>query len=95
MDCNGQDHLYEASMIDQLQRAAIALTLGLALVAMGHTIDGWEFWCVLAMLLCSNWIQFRQGVEQGVVSTMDMIADLDDAQRTELLDLVRKVREED
>jgi hypothetical protein len=82
-------------MIDQLQRAAIALTLALALVAMGHTIDGWEFWCVLAMLLCSNHLQFRQGVEQGVVSTMDTVADLTDAQRAELLDLVRKVREED
>ena len=82
-------------MIDTLQRIAVSLTLGLVLMSMGLGIDSWEFWSLLAMLLCSNWIQFRQGVEQGVVSTMDMIADLTDAQRTELLDLVRKVREED
>jgi len=82
-------------MIDSLQRAALALTLGLVLITMGLGIDSWEFWSIMAMLLCSNHLQFVQGVEQGVVSTMDMIADLDDAQRTELLDLVRKVREED
>ena len=82
-------------MIDQLQRAAIAVTLGLVLMAMGLGIDSWGFWCVLAMLLCSNHLHYIQGVEQGVVSTMDMVADLTDTQRTELLDLVRKVREED
>ena len=82
-------------MIDSLQRAALALTLGLVLITMGLGIDSWEFWSIMAMLLCSNYLQFVQGVEQGVVTTMDMIADLDDAQRTELLDLVRKVREED
>ena len=82
-------------MIDTLQRLAIALTLGLALVVMGHTLDSWEFWSIIAMLVCSNWLHFIQGVEQGVVSTMDMVADLDDAQRVELMDMVRKVRDED
>ena len=81
-------------MIDTLQRIAVSLTLGLVLVVMGMGIDTWEFWCIVALLMCSNHIHFQQGVEQGVVSTMDMVADMTEAQRTELLAMVRQVREE-
>ena len=82
-------------MNEQLQRAAIAITLGLALVAMGHTIDTWEFWCIFAMMLCSNWLHFRDGVETGVSSAMEMWVDMTDEQRTDMIDLVTKVRQED
>ena len=82
-------------MIDQLQRVAIAVTLGLVLMAMGLGIDTWEFWSIVALLLCSNRLNYIQGVEQGVVSTMDMVADLTDTQRVELMAMVRQVPEED
>ena len=81
--------------LDLIQRVVLALTLGLVLTAIGHTIDSWQFWCVIALLLCSNWIHYQQGVEQGVVTTMDMVADLTDERRAELMDMIRKVREED
>ena len=82
-------------MNEQLQRLAIATTLGLALVAMGHTIDTWEFWCIFAMILCSNWLHFRDGVETGVSTAMEMWVDMTDEQRTDMIDLVTKVRQED
>ena len=82
-------------MNEQLQRLAIATTLGLALVAMGHTIDTWEFWCIFAMILCSNWLHFRDGVETGVSTAMEMWVDMTEQQRKDMIELVQQVRAED
>jgi len=82
-------------MNEQLQRVAIALTLGLALVTMGHSIDSWQFWSVLALLLASNWLHYRDGVETGVSTAMEMWVDMTDAQRQDMIDLVTRVRAED
>lgn len=82
-------------MNETLQRIAIATTLGLALVAMGHSIDSWEFWCVLALLWASNFLSYRDGVETGVSQAVEMWVDMTDEQRREMIDLVIKVRAED
>ena len=82
-------------MNETLQRIAIATTLGLALVAMGHTIDTWEFWAIIAMMLCSNFLHYRDGVETGVGQAVEMWVDMTEAQRQDMIDLVTKVRQED
>ena len=82
-------------MNEQLQRAAIAITLGLALVAMGHYIDTWEFWCIIALLWTSNYIHFQDGVETGVSNAVEMWVDMTEEQRKEMIDLVVRVREEE
>lgn len=82
-------------MNDTLQRLAIAATLGLALVTMGHNIDSWEFWCVIALLWTSNFIHYKDGVETGVSTAMEMWVDMTEEQRREMIDLVLKVRAED
>ena len=82
-------------MNETLQRIAIATTLGLALVAMGHTIDTWEFWAIIAMMLCSNFLHYRDGVETGVSQAVEMWVDMTEAQRQDMIDLVTKVRQED
>lgn len=82
-------------MNETLQRAAIALTLGLALVAMGHSIDSWEFWCVLALLWVSNFLSYRDGVESGVSTAVEMWVDMTEEQRKDMIDLVTKARAED
>ena len=82
-------------MNETLQRIAIATTLGLALVAMGHTIDTWEFWAVAAMMLVSNYLTFRDGVESGVSHAVEMWVDMTDEQRKEMIELVVKARAED
>ena len=82
-------------MNETLQRIAIAVTLGLALVAMGHPIDTWEFWTVLAMLLVSNWLHFKDGVETGVSQAVEMWVDMTEEQRKDMIELVLKVRAED
>jgi hypothetical protein len=80
---------------EYLQRIAIAVTLGLALTAMDHGIDTWEFWTVLAMLLVSNWLHFKDGVETGVAQAIEMWVDMTDEQRREMIELVIKTRAED
>jgi len=82
-------------MNETLQRLAIALTLGLALVAMGHNIDTWEFWCVIALLWTSNFIHYRDGVETGVSQAVEMWVDMTEEQRKDMIELVLKVRAED
>jgi len=80
---------------EYLQRIAIAVTLGLALTAMGHGIDTWEFWSVLAMLLVSNWLHYQDGVETGVAQAIEMWVDMTDEQRQEMTTLVTQARQED
>ena len=95
MASDGQDYMYETSMNEHLQRIAIAATLGLALVAMGHNIDSWEFWSVLVLLWASNYLTFRDGVESGVATAVEMWVDMTDEQRKEMIELVVKARAED
>ena len=82
-------------MNETLQRIAIATTLGLALVVMGHTIYTWEFWCVLALLWTSNFLAYRDGVETGVSQAVEMWVDMTEEQRRDMIELVVKVRQED
>jgi len=82
-------------MNETLQRIAIAVTLGLALVTMGHSIDSWEFWCIIALLWTSNFIHYKDGVETGVSQAVEMWVDMTEEQRKEMIDLVIKVRAED
>jgi hypothetical protein len=82
-------------MNETLQRIAIATTLGLALVAMGHYIDSWEFWSVLVLLWASNFLSYRDGVETGVSQAVEMWVDMTEEQRKDMIELVLKVRAED
>ena len=82
-------------MNETLQRLAIALTLGLALVAMGHNIDSWEFWTVLVMLWVSNFLSYKDGVESGVSTAVEMWVDMTEEQRKDMIDLVTRARAED
>ena len=82
-------------MNETLQRIAITITLGLALVTMGHAIDSWEFWTVLAMLLVSNWLHYMDGVETGVSNAVEMWVDMTEEQRKDMIELVTRARAED
>jgi hypothetical protein len=82
-------------MNENLQRIAIAVTLGIALYAMGHNVDTWEFWAIIALLWTSNFLHYQDGVETGVSTAMEMWVDMTEQQRTDMIDLVTKVRAED
>ena len=81
-------------MHDTLQRIAVSIALGLVLLVMGHPVDSWEFWCVLALLLASNHIHYRDGFETGVVAGMETFVDMTEAQRVDLIKTVKAVQAE-
>jgi len=81
-------------MHDTLQRLAISLSLALVLLVTGLGVDSWEFWCVLALLLASNHIHYKDGFETGVVHGMEIIADMTEAQRVDLIRTVKAVQAE-
>jgi hypothetical protein len=60
----------------------------------GSGVDSWQFWCVLALLLASNHIHYRDGFETGVVHGMEVIADMTEAQRVDLIRTVRAAQQE-
>ena len=76
-------------MHDNLQRLAIAFALSMTLLAIGHPIGSWEFWCILALLMSSNYLHYRDGFETGVVHGMEIIADMTDAQRADMIKTVK------
>ena len=78
-------------MNETLQRLAIALTLGLALVAMGHNIDTWEFWAITALFIAYGWLKTAEGVEQGVAMGIEIYTKMTPEQRAE----VNKLMEEE
>jgi len=82
-------------MNENLQRIAIAVTLGIALYAMGHNVDTWEFWAIIALLWTSNFLHYQDGVETGVSTAMEMWVDMTEEQRKDMIELVVKVRQED
>ena len=82
-------------MNENIQRAVLALTLGLVLVAMGHYWDSWEFWSVLALFLTSNYLNYVSGVEIGVATAVEMWVDMTEEQRKEMTELVTQARMED
>jgi len=81
-------------MHDTLQRVAISLSLGLVLMVTGMGVDSWQFWCVLALLLTSNHIHYQDGFETGVVHGMEVIADMTEEQRVDLIRTVRAAQQE-
>jgi len=80
---------------ENLQRIAIAATLGLALYAMGHSVDSWEFWSVLALLWVSNYLHYQDGIETGVSNAVEMWVDMTEQERKDMIELVLRVREEE
>ena len=81
-------------MHDTLQRIAVSLALGLVLLVIGHPVDTWEFWCIIALLLASNHIHYKDGFETGVVAGMEIFADMTEEQRQDLIRTVRAVQAE-
>ena len=62
---NGQDHLYEASVM--LQRLALYATLGYLMDTLGHSLDDWGLYAVWALFWAAEVMNRREGYEQGMV----------------------------
>jgi len=82
-------------MNEHLQRIAIYAALGAVLSSMGAQWDTALFWCVLALFWISNWLERREGLEVGIASGIEMIADMTEQQRTEVIALIKQAQKDD
>jgi hypothetical protein len=84
-------------MNQTLQRIAIAAGLALVLAAAGVDLfDGtpW-FWCALALFWVSNWVERQAGFEHGVAAGIEMMSDMTEQQRADVIALVKQAQQEE
>ncbi len=82
-------------MNEYLQRIAIYAALGTVLSSIGAQWDTALFWCAVALFWISNYLERREGLEVGIASGIEMIADMTDEQRAEVIALVKQAQKED
>ena len=82
-------------MNETLQRIAVYGALGLVLSGAEVHYDDWVFWCILALFWCSNYLERRDGFEVGVAQGIEMMTDMTDQQRTDVMALVKEAQKED
>lgn len=82
-------------MNEQLQRFAIAATLGLLLMVMGFTYATWQFWGVLALMIAYNYITYRDAFESGAVASVEAIAAMPEQERNDILQLIKDAAKEE
>jgi hypothetical protein len=81
-------------MNETLQRIAVYAGLGTALSAAGVQWDDMLFWCILVMFWVSNYLHGKDGYELGLSNGIEMFSDMTDAQRVELIKLVKDLQQE-
>jgi hypothetical protein len=82
-------------MMETLQRIAIAAGLGLVLDTAGAHLDTPWFWCALALFWVSNWVERQGGFEHGVASGIEMMSDMTEDQRNDVIALVKAAQKEE
>jgi hypothetical protein len=58
-----------------LARVALYATLGTLLSVLGQDIDGWGFWCVLALFWAGDVLARKEGQDHGIWITITLPAD--------------------
>lgn len=82
-------------MNDLLQRLAVYAAFGLVLDAAGATFDTPWFWCSLGLMWAGNHLDRRSGYELGVAQGIEMIADMTEEQRADIIAVVKQAQKED
>jgi len=76
-------------------RIALYATLGLLCNSLELAWDTVGFWCIAAMFLAADTIARREGFEVGVAQGIEMITDMTDKQRADVMALVKEAQKED
>ena len=87
--------MYEANMNEHLQRIAVYGALGLVLSAVDITYDTWAFWCTLALFWASNYLERKDAFEVGLSNGIEMMVDMNEQQRAEVIALVKEAQKDD
>ena len=82
-------------MNEYLQRIAVYAALGLVLSGAEVHYDDLAFWCTLALFWTSNYLVRKEAYEVGVSSGIEMMTDMSDEQRAEVMALVKEAQKDD
>ena len=76
-------------------RIALYATLGVLCTSLELNWDTFGFWCIGALFFAADTIARREGFEIGVAQGIEMITDMTDKQRAEVMALVKEAQKED
>ena len=72
-----------------MTRLVLYATLGLLMSVLGLQWDTSEYWCMLALFICSDHLARRAGIEQGIVMGMSAYINANEQQRADLDKIVK------
>ena len=72
-----------------MTRLVLYATLGAVLSALGFEWDTWQFLCVMALFVCSDYLSREQGYELGVVMGMTAYSRATEQQRADLDKIIK------
>ena len=78
-----------------LTRIALYATLGLLCATLELHWDTWGLWCVMGLFFAADTIARREAFEVGVAQGIEMMTDMSDEQRAEVMALVKQAQKED
>ena len=76
-------------------RIALYATLGLLCTSLELNWDTWGFWCIGGLFFAADTIARREGFEVGVAQGIEMMSDMSDEQRADVIALVKEAQKED
>ncbi len=82
-------------MNEYLQRIAIYGALGIVLSSVDVHWDNPALWCTLVLFWLSNYLERREGLEVGLAQGIEMMSDMTEEQRAEVIALVKQAQKDD
>ena len=82
-------------MNETLQRIAIYGALGLVLNTVDIQWDNPVFWCMITLFWLSNYLERKDAFEVGLSTGIEMLTDMSEEQRNEVMALVKEAQKED
>lgn len=76
-------------------RIALYATLGVLCTSLELAWDSMGFWCIAGLFFAADIIARREGFEVGVAQGIEMITDMTDKQRADIMALVKEAQKED
>ena len=76
-------------------RIALYATLGVLCTSLELNWDTFGFWCIGGLFFAADIIARREGFEIGVAQGIEMITDMSEQQRADVMALVKEAQKED
>jgi hypothetical protein len=78
-----------------LQRMALYFTLGLVLVTLGVDVLSWQFWAVVSLFWCSEYITRKAAEDESKLEGVRRYLELSSEEQSKLKKLFQKMKELD